>query len=124
MKLSTPASAFLSCAIDVVFVVVFVLIGRASHREDLAGSINTLWPFVVGLAVGWVVARAWRSPQALVWTGITVWAVTVVVGMLLRAASGQGVEVAFVIVTAIVLAVFLLGWRALSRLFRRRMSRA
>jgi len=32
--------------------------------------------------------------------------------MLLRAASGQGVQVAFVIVAAIVLAVFLIGWRA------------
>lgn len=124
MKLSPAASAYLSFGIDVVLVAVFVLIGRASHREDQAGWINTLWPFAAGLALGWVVARAWRSPRALVWTGITVWALTVGVGMLLRAASGQGVQLAFIIVTAIVLAAFLLGWRALSRIFRRRMSRA
>jgi peptidoglycan/LPS O-acetylase OafA/YrhL len=124
VKLSTAASAFLSAVIDLVLVVVFVLIGRASHREDLAGSLNTLWPFAGGLAAGWVIARAWRSPRAIAWTGITVWVSTVAVGMLLRAATGQGVELAFIIVTTIVLAAFLLGWRALARIFRRRMSRA
>src|SRR3954465_10043421 len=90
-------------ALGGVLVIVFVLIGRGSHREaiDVAGVATTAWPFIVGLAVAWIVARAWRSPFRPVWTGVLVFAVTLVVGMLLRFASGQGVEVAFVIVAAI-----------------------
>ena len=40
--------------------------------------------------------------------------------MLLRIASGQGVQWSFVIVTTLVLAAFLLGRRALTRLIGRR----
>ena len=45
---------------------------------------------------------------------------TVIGGMLLRAISGQGVQTAFVIVALIVLAVFLVGWRAVVALIIRR----
>ena len=103
--------------IDAVLVLVFVLIGRASHDENpVLGALVTFWPFAVGLVVGWLVARAWRAPLAVVRTGLPVWAVTVVVGMLLRVVSGQGVQPSFVVVTAVVLAAFLVGWRALARL--------
>ena len=44
------------------------------------------------------------------------WLGTVVGGMLLRAATGGGVQLSFVLVAATVLAVFLLGWRLLARL--------
>ncbi len=40
------------------------------------------------------------------------WAVTVGVGMALRALAGQGTEPAFVVVAAVVLGALLLGWRA------------
>jgi hypothetical protein len=40
-----------------------------------------------------------------------VWAGTLVGGMLLRALSGGGVQVSFVMVAAVALAVLLLGWR-------------
>lgn len=103
---------------------VFVLIGRASHNEAspgriVLGTLTTFWPFLVGLAVGWVGARAWRSPRRIVFTGLIVWAGTLIVGMLLRVVSGQGIQVSFVIVAAIVLAAFLLGWRAVSLLVLR-----
>jgi hypothetical protein len=108
-------------AIDVVLVVVFAAIGRASHGEDALGGLwITAWPFVVALAIGWCVTLAWRAPFAPVRTGLPVWAITVAGGMLLRAVSGQGVQVAFVIVAAIVLAVFLIGWRLVAVLVRRR----
>ena len=97
-----------------MLVLVFVLIGRAGHGEDPVGTLNTLWPFLVGLAVGWVARRAWRSPRRIVWTGLGVWIATVVVGMLLRIVSDQSVQLSFVIVATIVLAVFLLGWRAIA----------
>ncbi|MBA9007506.1 MULTISPECIES: DUF3054 domain-containing protein [Thermomonospora] len=104
--------------LDVVGVVVFVAIGRASHDESgtLAGIASTAWPFLVGLAAGWAVVRAWRRPQALFPAGAGVWAVTVAGGMALRAVSGQGTALAFVIVATLFLALVLLGWRLVARL--------
>jgi hypothetical protein len=118
-------SARLAQAIDVVLVLVFVLIGRASHTEGFSvpGTLETLWPFLVGLVVGHIVMRAWRRPFAVLWTGVGVWISTVVIGMLLRLASAQGVELSFVIVAAIVLGVFLLGWRGIALLVTRRRRR-
>lgn len=103
---------------DVVVVLVFVVIGRASHQEGdaLAGIAVTAWPFLGGLAVGWLVARAWRAPYALVPTGVVVWPATLVGGMLLRVVSGQGTAAAFIVVAAVFLGMFLLGWRAVARL--------
>lgn len=111
----------LSLLADAALVLVFVLIGRASHDENpVLGALVTLWPFFAGLLVGWIVSRGLRAPLAIVRTGIPVWASTVIVGMLLRAVSGQGVQVSFVVVTCIVLAYFLLGWRLVARLVLRR----
>ena len=88
--------------------------------KDWSGTLDTLWPFLSGLAVGWIALRAWRSPRRVVWTGIGVWLATVVVGMLLRVASGQGIATSFVIVATLALAVLLLGWRGLTSLIARR----
>ena len=117
-------SIALALLADAALVLVFVLIGRASHDENpVLGALVTLWPFLVGLLFGWLVSRAWHAPIAVVRTGIPVWASTVIVGMLLRWASGQGVQVSFIIVTCIVLAFFLLGWRLVAALVWRRRSR-
>ncbi len=111
-----------SLLLDIVLVVIFAVIGRSSHAEqvDVAGVWQTAWPFLVGLLAGWAVAMAWRAPMAPVRTGVAVWALTLVAGMLLRIASGQGVVIAFVIVASIVLLVFLVGWRVIATLVRRR----
>ena len=119
---SSPALISLAAGLDAAALLLFVVIGRASHGEGLWGVLGTWWPFLAGLAVGWLVSGAWRHPLRLVWTGVIVWLVTVVVGMLLRVASGQGVQLSFVIVTVIVLGVFLLGWRAIALLVQRRRS--
>jgi hypothetical protein len=114
-------SALLAFAADAVLVVVFAAIGRASHREDvLPGLFTTAWPFLVSLAVGWLLARGWLAPAAPLRTGLPVWAVTVAGGMLLRAVAGQGVVLAFVIVAAVVLLLLLVGWRVVARLVARR----
>jgi hypothetical protein len=115
-----------AAVLDAAVVVVFALVGRASHREDLApsGVLGTAWPFLAAGAVGWIVARAWRSPSRVVPVGVIVWAVTVVVGMVLRALTGEGVVVPFVITTAIILGILMLGWRAISALLVRRRARA
>ena len=103
----------LAFAVDLALVAVFVAIGRASHREDQSDFVVTLWPFAVGLAVGWAATRGWLRPFSVVRTAVPAWLATVVIGMLLRAATGQGVQPAFVVVASIVVGAFLLGWRVL-----------
>jgi hypothetical protein len=115
--------ALVAFVIDAAAVAVFVVIGRASHKEDEAQFAVTFWPFAVGLVVGWLGARGWRRPFSISRTGLLAWAGTVVIGMLLRALSGQGVAVSFVIVAAIVLGALLLGWRALAAALDRSATR-
>jgi hypothetical protein len=106
-------------ALDAALVLLFAVIGRLSHGETLAGLAVTYWPFLGGLTIGWLLLRAWRHPRRVVWTGLGVWVAAVAGGLLLRLASGQGVQLSFAIVTTIVLGVFLLGWRAIAALVSR-----
>ncbi|MFG1998926.1 DUF3054 domain-containing protein [Spirillospora sp. NPDC048911] len=110
----------IAAGLDVCCLLVFVAIGRASHEEaaSLSGFGTTAWPFLVGLALGWGVTRGWREPFAFVPAGIGIWAVTVAGGMALRALSGQGTAVAFVIVATVFTGVTLLGWRLAARFVR------
>lgn len=113
-------SVVLAFALDAGLVVVFAALGRASHDSAvLAGLWGTAWPFLVGLVAGWLVTLGWRRPAAPVRTGLGVWIVTVVGGMLLRAASGQGTAVAFIIVATLTLLVLLVGWRVVAVVVRK-----
>ncbi|TFB73767.1 DUF3054 domain-containing protein [Cryobacterium glaciale] len=114
------SSIIVAGVLDAVLVLSFAIIGRLSHGESLAGLGVTLWPFLGGLIIGWLLLRAWRHPRDIVWTGLGIWLATVAGGLLLRLASGQGVQLSFAIVTTIVLGLFLLGWRAIAALARRR----
>lgn len=109
--------------VDAVLVLIFAVIGRASHQEDPGGFLLTAWPFLVALVVGHALAALMgsgpRRPWSLLW-GVTVWVVTVAGGMLLRIVAGDSAQVAFIIVATIVLGIFLVGWRALAALMRRR----
>lgn len=114
----------LALVADLIFVVVFCTIGRRSHAEGLTidGIAQTAWPFLSGTVLGWLLARGWVRPLTVVPTGVTVWLATVVVGMILRKASSQGVAISFVIVASIVTAIFLLGWRGVAALVRSKRS--
>ena len=107
--------------VDVCCVLIFVVIGRASHTqgETVAGIASTSWPFLCGLAAGWAGSRAWRQPLALRPAGLAVWLCTVALGMLLRVVAGQGTAVAFIIVALAFLGLFLLGWRLIARFLTR-----
>jgi FtsH-binding integral membrane protein len=111
-------SARLAVLLDVCCVLIFVIIGRASHTkgESLVGVASTAWPFLCGLGVGWVASRAWRRPVSLNPAGLAAWLSTVVLGMVLRVVSGQGTAAAFVVVALAFLGLFLLGWRLIARL--------
>ena len=115
-----PAVALL---LDVVLVLLFAGIGRASHDEagPVLGAVLTAWPFLAGTALGWIVVRVRRGGWPVeLGPGVTVWFATVLVGMLLRRTTGLGTAASFVVVASVVVAVFLLGWRALGAYAARR----
>ena len=112
----TAAYAFFA---DLVLVVIFAVIGRASHNEGILGDAGlglreTVWPFAVALVFAWLVTLAFRRPLAVLRTGVPIWLITVAAGMLLRALSGQGTALAFIIVATLTLLLFLVGWRVVA----------
>jgi Protein of unknown function (DUF3054) len=109
---------WIAVLIDGCCVLLFVIIGRASHAkgESVAGIASTAWPFLAGLACGWLGSRAWRRPFGLVPAGVGAWLGTAAVGMLLRVAAGQGTAAAFIGVALAFCGLFLLGWRLVARL--------
>jgi FtsH-binding integral membrane protein len=117
-------SVRLAVVLDCCCVLVFVVIGRASHTkgESLAGVASTAWPFLAGLAGGWIAARTWRRPLVLWPGGVGAWLGAVALGMVLRVVAGQGTAFAFVVVALVFLGLFLLGWRALAPLASARMA--
>ena len=116
----------LAVGLDVFSVTLFVAIGRREHERGsaISGLIETAAPFLLALALGWVLLRAWRRPTE--WrTGVGVWATTLAAGMVLRnVVFGDGTATSFVIVAAAFLALFLVGWRVAFGLFERRSTRA
>jgi Protein of unknown function (DUF3054) len=118
-------SARVAVVLDIACVLIFVIIGRASHTkgESLAGIASTAWPFLAGLGVGWLASRAWRRPLAILPVGLVVWLSTVAIGMIARVISGQGTAAAFIAVALAFLALFLLGWRLAWQLARRLLTR-
>lgn len=113
---------WLAIALDICCVLAFVIIGRASHAhgETLGGVASTAWPFLAGLAIGWLGAGRAGAGRAAgqrlrVRQGVIIWLATVAVGMILRVIAGQGTAVAFIAVALAFLGLFLLGWRMLVR---------
>lgn len=122
----SPRRVVWAIVLDIVFVLVFAIIGRASHREglDVVGILGTFWPFLAGLAIGWLASQAWRRPFGVALPGLSIWLITVIGGMLFRVISGQGTALAFVIVATVVLGILLIGWRAVATAITRRLTRA
>jgi hypothetical protein len=115
MPWSTRRNAWpIAIVADAVAVLLFVVIGRANHHEsDSAHGIwHTAWPFLLGAALGLALTAYARLAPTAIRAGVRVWVWTVVIGLVVRDATGGGVPVAFVIVAIIVLGVFLVGWRA------------
>ena len=115
-----PATVTLAAGADALAVLVFAAVGRSAHAEvvDAFGLLTTAAPFLLGLVVGWLVGRAWRAPLRLP-VGVAVWVGTVVVGLGVRAAFTHRLPLTFVLVAAVSLALFLLGWRAIAQLVAR-----
>lgn len=111
---STSRAALDWFIFDVVVILVFVVVGRHTHHhgETGGGVFSTIWPFGVGLLVGWAgVLWSRRRPSKLL-SGVAIWLSTVAIGMVLRVISGQGTAVAFIAVALGFLGLFMLGARA------------
>lgn len=110
-------------ALDALVLLVFAAVGRRSHDEGnpVLGAIETAWPFLLGAAlmhllVRFALARAAASLPA----GVVIWVGTVVIGMLLRQATGEGTAPSFIVVATCFTGFFLLGWRAVAAWVGRR----
>lgn len=118
----TPASALATTGTftaDALLVLLFAMMGNREHDSGLAMGeiVSTAWPFLAGLALGWLVTASWRRPAQIWPAGVVVLVITVTAGMTLRQLfTDGGVQVSFVLVTLGVLAVLLLGHRAVTRL--------
>lgn len=110
-------------AVDVALLLLFAGTGRSAHALDPTGVLETAWPFITGLLVGWGLWGIHRTPFSVWPRGVALWLTTVAVGMALRGLTGEGTALSFVLVTLGVLAAFLLGPRVLAQLLRRRRSR-
>jgi len=110
---------------DTTSVVVFVLVGRATHNQaGTTGTLRTAGPFLIALGIGWIVTRAWNDP-ASIRTGVGVLTSTFVLGMVLRRlVFDDGTALSFVLVAAAFLTLFMVGWRMIALTIERRSSAA
>ena len=98
----------------------FVAVGRRNHDESagISGVVEVALPFLIALISGWLITRAWRSPQALS-TGVVIWLITVALGLVLRNfLFDRGTATPFIIVATLVLGALLVGRRLIMRVIR------
>ena len=98
----------------------FVAVGRRNHDESagISGVVEVALPFLIALISGWLITRAWRSPQALS-TGVVIWLITVALGLALRNfLFDRGTATPFIIVATLVLGALLVGRRLIMRVIR------
>jgi hypothetical protein len=117
-----PVPTGVAAVLDIASVLVFAAAGKSSHAEH-GGVVEVLviaWPFAVGAAAGWGAHLAFRrTPPVAPVAGLWVAGGAVGVGHLLRVVTGRGTAASFVVVSVVVLALLLVGWRWVGRLVRR-----
>ena len=111
----------LALGADVVAVIVFTAIGRASHAEpfDIVGLAATAAPFLVGLGVAWATPVVRADPASLRAGGMAL-AGAALLGLAIRFGFTGRLPFTFVMITITSLGALLLGWRGLSQAVSRR----
>ncbi|NLE98262.1 MAG: DUF3054 domain-containing protein [Propionibacterium sp.] len=107
-------------AVDLIFVLIFAAIGRASHGLSALGILATAWPFLLACLVAWVIVVALGDQGFDLRSALVVWLVTWLGGIGLRLVSGTSAEAPFIVVAGLVLALVLWGWRLVRFLVTRR----
>lgn len=104
-------------AADYVAIAVFALLARAAHQSDempfnFTGWLSTLWPFALGVTLGWLIARENK--------GGIIWAVTVITGLVIWGIrNGSIPHWSFIIVATTMSALLMLGWRGVAKLVKK-----
>lgn len=109
--------------LDLLVVLLFAAAGRASHElsGNVLGVLETAWPFLIGLVVGWIVVNRQAADRHHWWLdGLVLAVASLVIGMAMRIVTDQGTATPFVLVAAGVLTLGLVGWRAVEALVTRR----
>ena len=104
-------------------VVIFAALGKTSHEASSSNGVIAaiVWPYALAVVLAHAALlrngrKTWR-----VWPeGAVVLAVTYLLGTTLRALSGRGIAVGFLVVAVVFLAVTMLGWRYVVKLVIRR----
>ncbi|MDO9495577.1 MAG: DUF3054 domain-containing protein [Nocardioides sp.] len=99
---------------DLACVLALAVGGKGTHDADESAWVVLViaWPFALAAGLAHIGSTLAGRPTRRVWPeGAIVLAVTYVLGMGLRAASGRGLAPAFLVVAAIFLTVTMLGWR-------------
>lgn len=111
----------IALVVDLVLVILFTIIGHYTHSNDLdpQGIVTTAWPFVAALVVAWVLAAVWDRPLSPLASGTGIWAITVLLGLVIRGLTGAGgdpgqVPVSFMIVATTLNFIPLVGWRVIA----------
>jgi len=111
----------IALTVDLVLVVLFTIVGHYthSHNFDPQGLMTTAWPFLLGLLAAWVLTAVWDRPISPLRTGTGVWAITVLIGLVLRGVTGAGdtpgeIPVTFMIVATSLNLITLVGWRIIA----------
>lgn len=107
-------------ALDLISVLIFAIVGRASHGLDPLGVFSTAWPFLAACAVAWIALIALSDTGYGVRAAVIVWLITLLGGMALRLATGDTAAPAFFVVATLFLAAAFGGWRLIAGLLRRR----
>lgn len=111
-----------SLILDLLAVAVFVTVGRASHGESLSpgGLVSTGWPFAVGVLGGHLGAAMAGWAADGIRGGSVVLIKTLIIGLVLRyGVQREGTPLAFILVTVLVLALLMGGWRLADRALHR-----
>ena len=113
--------------IDALLIVIFAIIGVASHDGNL--GMSNIARVAIPFLVPYLILAASIKPTKLIHNifpaGIALWLITVVLGPILRAMLFDDTSaLAFILVAAGVLAVFILGRRSISTLLTRQRQTA
>lgn len=112
-RISRPSAI----AADYVAIAVFALLARAAHQTDempfnFTGWLSTLWPFALGVTLGWLITRENK--------GGLIWIVTVVTGLVIWGIRNQAIpHWSFIVVATVMSALLMLGWRGVAKLVRK-----
>lgn len=124
MKISSPVAI----ALDTLAIAVFALLARIAHQTEemplnFTGWLSTLWPFLVGVALAWVIVTlsSDRSGENKgEGKGWLVWLITVATGLIIWGIRNQQLpHWSFVVVASVMSALLMLGWRGVARLIKR-----